>query len=165
MAQEIRPFAITLDIMLPKKDGFEVLKAIREDEQAAASLGKNPFAFRLQAFVMGSAIIGLAGALYAHFLGFIAPEDFLPILTFQAWTMLIIGGSGNNRGAILGGIVVWAIWSASGAMLTALLPPEYQARGAALQIILIGVALAAVLVLRPRGVLGEEAVVSRHVKE
>lgn len=142
-----------------------VLKAIREDEQAAASLGKNPFAFRLQAFVMGSAIIGLAGALYAHFLGFIAPEDFLPILTFQAWTMLIIGGSGNNRGAILGGIVVWAIWSASGALLTAILPPEYQARGAALQIILIGVALAAVLVFRPRGLLGEEAVVSRHVKD
>ena len=142
-----------------------VLKAIREDEQAAASLGKNPFAFRLQAFVMGSAIIGLAGALYAHFLGFIAPEDFLPILTFQAWTMLIVGGSGNNRGAILGGIVVWAIWSASGALLTAILPPEYQARGAALQIILIGVALAAVLVLRPRGLLGEEAVVSRHVKD
>lgn len=142
-----------------------VLKAIREDETAAAALGKNPFAFRLQAFVLGSAVIGLAGALYAHFLGFIAPEDFLPILTFQAWTMLIVGGSGNNRGAVLGGIVVWAIWSASGALLTATLPPEHQARGAALQIVLIGVALAAVLVFRPRGLLGEETVVSRHVKD
>lgn len=142
-----------------------VLKAIREDEGAAASLGKHPFAFRLQAFVVGSAVIGLAGALYAHFVGFIAPEDFRPILTFQAWTMLIVGGSGNNRGAVVGGLVVWALWTASGALLTAVLPPELQARGAALQIVLIGVALAAVLLFRPRGLLGEEAVVSRHVKE
>ena len=142
-----------------------VLKAIREDEGAAASLGKHPFAFRLQAFVVGSAVIGLAGALYAHFVGFIAPEDFRPILTFQAWTMLIVGGSGNNRGAVVGGLVVWALWTASGALLTAVLPPELQARGAALQIVLIGVALAAVLLFRPRGLLGEEAVVSRHVKD
>ncbi len=142
-----------------------VLKAIREDEGAAASLGKHAFAFRLQAFVVGSAVIGLAGALYAHFVGFIAPEDFRPILTFQAWTMLIVGGSGNNRGAVVGGLVVWALWTASGALLTAVLPPELQARGAALQIVLIGVALAAVLLFRPRGLLGEEAVVSRHVKE
>ncbi len=142
-----------------------VLKAIREDEGAAASLGKHPVAFRLQAFVVGSAVIGLAGALYAHFVGFIAPEDFRPILTFQAWTMLIVGGSGNNRGAVVGGLVVWALWTASGALLTAVLPPELQARGAALQIVLIGVALAAVLLFRPRGLLGEEAVVSRHVKE
>ena len=77
-----------------------VLRAIREDEIAAASLGKRAFRFRLQAFVIGCMLMGLGGALYAHFVGYIAPEDFLPILTFQLWTMLIVGGSGNNRGAI-----------------------------------------------------------------
>jgi branched-chain amino acid transport system permease protein len=132
-----------------------VLRAIREDEGAAESLGKRAMAFRLQAFVLGCMAMGLAGALYAH-------EDFLPILTFQVWVMLIIGGSGNNRGAILGAYVVWAIWSVSGGLLREIVPQAEQARAAALQVVLIGVLLAAILLLRPRGLIGEERVVSRH---
>ncbi|MFN5178626.1 SAM-dependent methyltransferase, partial [Limnohabitans sp.] len=84
-----------------------VLRAIREDEGAAASLGKRAFLFRLQSFVIGSMLMGLGGAVYAHFVGSIAPEDFLPILTFQIWAMLIVGGAGNHRGAVLGAFVVW----------------------------------------------------------
>jgi branched-chain amino acid transport system permease protein len=139
-----------------------VLRGIREDETAAAALGKSAAAFRLQAFTLGAVVMGLAGAVYAHFIGFVAPEDFLSILTFQVWTMLVVGGSGNNRGAIVGAVAVWALWSASGAALTAVLPPELQARSAALQTVLIGVALAVVLLVRPRGLLGEATVVSRH---
>ena len=139
-----------------------VLRAIREDETAAASLGKRAGAFRLQSFVLGCTLMGLGGALYAHFVGYIAPEDFLPILTFQLWAMLIVGGSGNNRGAILGAFLVWAIWSLTGGLIRAWLPAAEQARGAALQVVLIGVLIAAILVLRPRGILGERATVSRH---
>ncbi len=139
-----------------------VLRAIREDELAAASLGKRAAAFRLQAFVLGCMLMGLAGALYAHFVGYIAPEDFLPILTFQVWAMLIVGGSGNNAGAVLGAAAVWLVWSSSGGLIRALLPAAEQARGAALQVVLIGVLIAAILVLRPRGILGERAQVSRH---
>jgi branched-chain amino acid transport system permease protein len=141
-----------------------VLRGLREDEAAANALGKWPAAFRLQAFVIGAIAMGLAGAVYAHFVGFVAPEDFLPILTFQVWTMLIVGGSGNNRGAMAGALVVWALWSLSGALLAAVLPQEWQARGAALQTVLIGVVLAAVLLVRPRGLLGEETVVSPHAR-
>jgi branched-chain amino acid transport system permease protein len=139
-----------------------VLRAIREDEGAAASLGKRAFVFRLQSFVIGSMLMGLGGAVYAHFVGYIAPEDFLPILTFQIWAMLIVGGSGNNAGAVLGAVVVWAIWSVSGGLIREVLPAAEQARGAALQVVLIGVMIAAILVLRPRGILGERATVSRH---
>jgi branched-chain amino acid transport system permease protein len=141
-----------------------VLRGLREDEVAAAALGKSPPAFRLQAFVIGAMVMGLAGAVYAHFVGFVAPEDFLPILTFQIWTMLVLGGSGNNRGALVGALAVWALWSASGAALAAALPQEWQARGAALQTVLIGVVLAAALLVRPRGLLGEEIVVSPHAR-
>jgi branched-chain amino acid transport system permease protein len=141
-----------------------VLRGIREDEAAAAALGKPAAVFRLQAFTLGAMVMGLAGAVYAHFIGFVAPEDFLPILTFQVWTMLVVGGSGNNRGAIAGAVVVWALWSASGAALTAALPQALQARSAALQTVLIGVVLAGVLLLRPRGLLGEATVVSRHAR-
>ena len=139
-----------------------VLRAIREDELAAASLGKRAAAFRLQAFVLGCMLMGLGGALYAHFVGYIAPEDFLPVLTFQVWAMLIVGGSGRNAGAVLGAVLVWAIWSTSGGLIREVLPAAEQARGAALQVVLIGVLIAAILVLRPRGVLGEKATVSRH---
>jgi len=138
-----------------------VLKAIREDEQAAGSLGKDPFAFRLQSFVIGSAIMGLGGALYASFIGFVSPEDFMPILTFQVWTMLVVGGSGNNKGAVLGALVIWAVWTLSGTAAQALLPPDLQVKGGAGQIVLIGVALMAMLLFRPRGLIGEEAAVSR----
>ncbi len=141
-----------------------VLRAIREDETAAESLGKRAFRFRLQAFVIGCMLMGLGGALYAHFVGFIAPEDFLPILTFQLWTMLIVGGSGNNRGAIIGAFVVWALWTLSGGLLRELVPAAHQARAAPLQIVLIGVLLTAILLVRPRGLLGEEITVSRHTK-
>jgi branched-chain amino acid transport system permease protein len=141
-----------------------VLRGIREDEAAAAALGKPAAVFRLQAFTLGAMVMGLAGAVYAHFIGFVAPEDFLSILTFQVWTMLVVGGSGNNRGAIAGAVAVWALWTASGAALTAVLPQELQARSAALQTVMIGVVLAAVLLVRPRGLLGEATVVSRHAR-
>ena len=140
------------------------LRSIREDEDAAASLGKSPLRLKLQSFTLGSMLMGLGGALQAHFVGYIAPEDFLPILTFQLWAMLIVGGSGNNRGAVLGAVLVWGFWSSAGGLLRHWLPVAEQARGAALQVVLIGVLIALMLVLRPRGVLGEELKVSRHAQ-
>lgn len=139
-----------------------VLRAVREDEAAAASLGKSPFSVKLQAFTLGSMAMGLAGAMQAHFVGYIAPEDFQPILTFQLWAMLIVGGSGNNRGAILGAFLVWGFWAAAGSLLRGFIPQAEQARGAALQVALIGVLIATMLVWRPRGLLGERVAVSRH---
>ncbi len=138
------------------------LRGIREDETAAASLGKSPFVLKLQSFVLGSMLMGLGGAMQAHFVGYIAPEDFLPILTFQLWAMLIVGGSGNNRGAVLGAYVVWAFWAGAGSPLRLWIPPSDQARGAALQVAMIGVLIALMLVLRPRGVLGERLAVSKQ---
>jgi branched-chain amino acid transport system permease protein len=77
-----------------------VLRAIREDERAAASLGKSAASYRLQAFTVGGALMGLAGALQAHTLGFISPENFAAAVTFQVWAMLVVGGTGNNQGVV-----------------------------------------------------------------
>jgi branched-chain amino acid transport system permease protein len=131
-----------------------VLRAIREDEETASSVGKRAFLFRLQSFVIGSMLMGFGGALYAHFIGFIAPEDFLPILTFQLWAMLIVGGSGNNKGAVIGAFLVWGLWTASGGIMREWIPQSEQARAAALQVVLIGALIASMLVLRPKGLLG-----------
>lgn len=78
-----------------------VLRAIREDETAARALGKNATKFRLQAFAIGGGIMGLAGAAQAHFIGFIAPDNYIPMLTFQVWAMLIVGGSGKDRKSVV----------------------------------------------------------------
>jgi len=139
-----------------------VLKAVREDETAAIALGKSAMSFRLQAFVIGSTLMGLAGALYVSFIGFVSPFDFLPIVTFQIWAMVIVGGSGNNKGALLGAFFVWAIWAFSGVAITKLVPPAFAAQGGAIQVILIGLMLVLALLFRPRGLIGEETVVSRH---
>lgn len=133
-----------------------VLRAIRDDEIAAAAIGKRIDRFRLSAFVIGAALMGLAGALYAGFVGYVGPFDFLPIMTFQIWAMLIIGGSGSNRGAILGAFLVWGLWSLSGVAVVSVLPTRFQVQGGAIQAIMIGTLLIATLILRPHGLLGRK---------
>jgi branched-chain amino acid transport system permease protein len=78
--------------------------------------------------------------------------------------MLIIGGSGNNRGAIAGAVLVWALWSASGWAVSTFFPADEQARAAALRIVAIGMLMSAMIVLRPRGLFAERATVSRHIE-
>ncbi len=141
-----------------------MLKAIREDEEAAASLGKNPARVRLESFVLGCMLMGLCGALYVGFIGYVSPSDFLPIVTFQIWTMLIVGGSANNRGALVGAVLVWGVWVGSGFLVSRVVPPEIQAQGGALQAILIGLILVLTLLFRPKGLIGEEVHVSRHAQ-
>ena len=87
-----------------------VLRAVREDEEATMALGKNTFMFKLQAFALGGALMGLAGALYAVTLGYLSPaSSFAPAVTFSVWVMVIVGGSGNNRGAIVGGFLIYGM--------------------------------------------------------
>jgi branched-chain amino acid transport system permease protein len=132
-----------------------VQRGIRDNEAAARAMGKNSLAFRLQAFVIGCALMGLSGALYAHFVGFISPEAFDPVFaTFIVWVMLIAGGSGNNRGAILGAFVIWGVWSGT-QFVTNQLPAEYVTQASALRVLLIGLLLQVILIFRPEGMLPE----------
>lgn len=133
-----------------------VQRALREDEPATMAAGKDVLRFRLESFVVGAAVMGLGGGLYAHFFAFISPEAFDPLITtFVVWVMLIAGGSGNNWGALAGAFTVWAIWSGSG-FLADLLPIELQARAGSLRILLIGILLQIILLTRPDGMLPEE---------
>lgn len=141
-----------------------LLRAIREDEVAARSLGKNPSRVRLIAFVTGSVIVGLAGGLYATFYAFVSPQDVLPTLTFQIWAMLIVGGAGNNRGAIIGTFLIWGSWTASGWALSRFAPVELQIYGGTLQFILIGMVIVGMLLWKPQGLFPEKLVVSQSGK-
>ena len=132
-----------------------VLRAIREDETAADASGKNVFNFKLQAFILGAVIMGIGGALVAHDKRFISPLAFDPLLaTFVIWAMLMVGGSGNNRGAVLGAFVVWGIWTG-----TQFIPGI--SGDSNLRFLMIGVLIVAVILVRPGGILGEKRQVTR----
>ncbi|WP_410765005.1 branched-chain amino acid ABC transporter permease [Haloferax sp. DFSO60] len=86
-----------------------VLRTIRSDEDLAEALGKNSYRFKMQAFVLGSVIMAVAGAFYAHLNLYIDPSDLVPLTTFYIWIAVILGGTGSNRGAVVGAAVVIAI--------------------------------------------------------
>ncbi|GGE13943.1 amino acid/amide ABC transporter membrane protein 2, HAAT family [Gemmobacter megaterium] len=132
-----------------------VLRAIREDEVAARSLGKDPARMRLQAFIIGSMIMGAAGGLYVTFYAFVSPQDMAPILTFQLWAMLIVGGAGNNRGAVLGAFLIWGAWTLSGFALARYAPASMQLYAGSVQYILIGLVIVGMLLWRPQGLVPE----------
>jgi len=137
-----------------------VLKAIREDELATAASGKNILAFRMQAFVLGAMIMGVGGAVYAANQGSIVPDTFSHFFgTFIIWAMLMVGGSGSNRGAILGAYVVWGFWTLTG-LIQPHLPTALEARTSYIRDLLIGLLIVVVLLLRPHGLMGEERRVS-----
>jgi len=81
-----------------------VLRAVREDELATAAFGRDVVKIKMKALVIGSAISGLAGGLYAYYIGVVHPDDFAPLWTFTIWVMVIIGGMGNNFGSAIGAL-------------------------------------------------------------
>jgi branched-chain amino acid transport system permease protein len=132
-----------------------MMRAIRDNETAALAMGKDVPYRRLQAFILGSALMGLAGALYVHLARTITPDAIDPmIITFLAWIMVILGGSGNNRGVLLGALIIWLIWSSS-EFVTDQLPAEWALKAKYARIFLIGLLLQLVLRFRPEGLLPE----------
>ena len=97
--------------MALKSPWGRMMRAIRDNEVAAEAMGKDVTARHLQVFVLGSAICGLAGAMMTTLDGQLTPASYQPLrFTFLVWVMVIVGGSGNNWGAVLGGFVIWFFW-------------------------------------------------------
>ena len=121
------------------------LRAIRDNEASARAAGKDVEWFRLQTFVIGCALMGIAGGLSAHYFKFLSPSATEPLLvTFLVWVMLMAGGSGNNRGAIAGALTIWALWSMT-EIFTNRLPPEWVTRSSYIRMLLVGLLLQVVL--------------------
>jgi branched-chain amino acid transport system permease protein len=88
-----------------------MMRAIRDNETAAEAMGKNVTGRHLQVFILGSAICGVAGAMMTVLDGQLVPGTYQPLrFTFLIWVMVIVGGSGNNFGAVLGGLLIWFLW-------------------------------------------------------
>lgn len=131
-----------------------VIKSIREDEDYAQSLGKDVPGVKLRTMALGAALVGLAGALYAHFNTYLNPAAFEPIVTFIIWAAVIMGGKGNLAGGILGAVVIVLIYNSTRFL------GDYvdlsAATIAALRLGLIGFLITAIVVLRPNGLLPEK---------
>ena len=107
-------FIVLSNLALNSPWGRKV-RAIRDNEVAASAMGKNITRQHLQIFVIGSAIVGIAGALLVTYDGIFIPTAYQPLrFTFLIWVMVIVGGSGNNLGSVLGAFIMWFIWIQSG---------------------------------------------------
>jgi branched-chain amino acid transport system permease protein len=149
-----------------------VQRAVRDEENSAAMNGKNVAYRRIESFVIGAFIMGVAGAIYAHYVVSIDYSHFNPLFaTFIVWVMLMLGGSSNNKGAILGAFAVWGVWTGTAFMIDALSPalrvisPDLPSRGAYLRWMLVAIMLAAIVLYRPEGLIRERKRVSDFMPE
>jgi len=133
-----------------------VLRATRDDEEATMALGKNTFRYKLQAFALGGAIMGLAGALFAVTLVYLEPVgSFAPAVTFSVWVMVIVGGAGNLRGAILGAFLIYGMEWLS-VQLKDFAPEGVKDTIFFIRLMIIGVLLILLVLFRPEGILREK---------
>jgi branched-chain amino acid transport system permease protein len=153
-----------------------MMRAIRDNEHAAAAMGKDVKGRHLQVFVLGSAIVGLAGAMLVTMDGQFTPNSYNPLrYTFLIWVMVIVGGSGNNAGAILGGFVIWFFWVqaepmglwfmqmlTSGLADGSALKVHLMDSAAHMRLLVMGLILLLTLRFRPRGLLPERGGSQRH---
>ncbi|QBX34151.1 branched-chain amino acid ABC transporter permease [Paracoccus liaowanqingii] len=146
-----------------------MMRAIRDNETAAEAMGKDVTRRHLQVFILGSAVIGVAGAMMVTLDGLLAPTSYNPLrYTFLIWVMVIVGGSGNNWGAVLGAVTIWFLWikaevwgPALFALLTGPLPDSaFKSHlldsAPHMRFIAMGLVLLLVLRFAPRGLLPEK---------
>ena len=147
-----------------------MMRAIRDNETAARAMGKDVTGRHLQVFVLGSAVIGIAGAMLTTLDGQFTPASYQPMrFTFLIWVMVIVGGSGNNWGAVLGGFLIWYVWIQAEPVglrlmevVTSPLSPENPLRShlldtaAHMRPVVMGLVLLLVLRFAPRGLIPEE---------
>ena len=131
------------------------MRAIREDEVAAEALGKDRARFKAQAFMLGSAMAGLAGGLYAQYLQHVSPDLFMPMVTFTVWIMVLLGGPANNWGVLLGATLVEVFDRGINIAKDYIHLPVDPSD---LQYILFGALIIFILLYRPQGLLKESTV-------
>lgn len=131
-----------------------LIQAIRDDEDAVTALGKAPGRYKVEIFMIGAALAGLAGAFYAHYITYIAPDQFLPLVTFYVWVAMILGGAGSIAGSVIGAIVLMLFLEGS-RFLRDVVPDVSEVAMAAVRIGVVGLALVTLMIKRPGGIMGD----------
>ena len=146
--------------MLTRSPWGRNLKGIREDEDAVRSLGKNVFAYKMQALVLGGVLAAAGGIVYA-LPSAVSPGVYVTSLTFFVWTALLLGGAATVFGPLLGSLIFWALQTFLANVLPAMasagwLPGLNQIQAGTLRFILVGVALMLLVIFMPQGILGNK---------
>ena len=167
-------FVVIILLILTQKALYSpwgrMMRAIRDNEEAANAMGKNVVKQHLLIFVLGSAIVGIAGAMLVTQDGLFTPGSYRPMrYTFLIWVMVIVGGSGNNFGAILGGFAVWFLWieaapialfvinlTTSGLADTHFLKQHLIESVPYFRFLMMGIGLLLIMRYRPKGILPEK---------
>ena len=147
-----------------------MMRAIRDNDIAAASMGKNVTRRRLEIFVFGSILMGIGGAILVSFVGINDPSSYQPINhTFLIWVMIIVGGAGNNWGAVFGAVLIYLVWVISEPVSKTVFDlvsswsttvgwgaiPEIEARSAQMRVFVLGLVVTLALRFAPRGLIPE----------
>ncbi|MGU3493078.1 branched-chain amino acid ABC transporter permease [Xanthobacteraceae bacterium A53D] len=146
--------AVIAMVRITRSPFGRMIEAIRDNEEAVKALGKDPAGFKIQVLVLGSGLTGLAGAVYAHYIGFISPEQFIPLITFQIWMAIIMGGVGRISGALVGAIILMVFLEGS-RFLRDLMPFISEVAMASVRLGVVGLALVLFTMYRPQGLMGD----------
>jgi branched-chain amino acid transport system permease protein len=131
-----------------------LIQAVRDDEAAVRALGKHPPALKIKVLMIGAGLAGLAGALYAHYITYLVPDQFLPLVTFYVWMAMILGGVGKISGALVGTAILMIILEGS-RFVRDLVPGVLEVEMASIRLALVGLGLILFVLYRPQGVMGD----------
>jgi branched-chain amino acid transport system permease protein len=145
--------AIGLMLHLVRSPYGRLIQAIRDDEVAVEAMGKDPRRLKVQVFMLGSGVAGLAGAFYAHFITYLSPDQFLPLVTFYVWIAMIIGGTGRTTGAVAGSLLLLVFLEGS-RFARDFVPGVSEVQMASVRLALVGLALILFTLYRPQGIMG-----------
>ena len=146
--------AVALVTVMMRTPWGRVLKSIREDEDAATSLGKNVFLYKLQALAIGAGLGALAGVFYAWQFSFFGPDDFAPLITFFAWMIVILGGLGRAWTVPIGALVFGVIFAGTRFFDFPPFSLLDSTERAYVRLIVIGLVLIGLMLFRPQGIFG-----------
>jgi branched-chain amino acid transport system permease protein len=145
--------AIGLMLHLVRSPYGRLIQSIRDDEVAVEAMGKDPRRLKVQVFMLGAGVAGLAGAFYAHFITYLSPDQFLPLVTFYVWIAMIIGGTGRTTGAVAGSLLLLVFLEGS-RFARDFVPGVSEVQMASVRLALVGLALILFTLYRPQGIMG-----------
>lgn len=131
-----------------------IIEAIRDNEEAVKALGKDPARFKIQVLMVGAGLAGIAGAFYAHYITYIVPDQFIPLVTFYVWMAIIMGGVGRVSGAVVGTAILMIFLEGS-RFLRDVIPGVSEVEMASVRIGAVGLALILFTIYRPQGLMGD----------
>ena len=145
--------AIGLMLHLVRSPYGRLIQAIGDDEVAVEAIGKDPRRLKVQVFMLGSGLAGLAGAFYAHFITYLSPDQFLPLVTFYVWIAMIIGGTGRTTGAVAGSLILMVFLEGS-RFARDWIPGVSEVQMASVRLAMVGLGLILFTIYRPQGMMG-----------